>query len=251
MTKKCKEINEYYSIFVDPANLDYRVKKDAKVQYGISDEILDEDFDLDSIGIQDNSKVDMSQIQFSATYPENGNNTVNQDNVIIAWTEAPLVDTYTYVVAEDPELTKVVATDYTINTNAKITGLEKGKTYYWTVTAHNESREYGCDIPVQSGVMSFTTKAEIIVDTSALELAISNVEALVETITEGTNPGEYKVGTVQSLTEKIEKGKNYLNNVDKVESQSEIDELVYDLNRFLNNSDAYGCLLLPCEGGDI
>ena len=37
---------------MDPENLDYRVTKEAKEKYDIPDGVLDEDFDIDSIGIQ-------------------------------------------------------------------------------------------------------------------------------------------------------------------------------------------------------
>ncbi len=233
------ELNDVNDIFVNPADLDYRVKKSAKAQYGISGEILDEDFDINSIGIQGEGKrvMEDSKMAFNMLYPHNGDTSVTLDRVDLAWSKAYLADRYTYTVAEDPEFTKIVAQDDTIKTSAQIKGLLAGKTYYWKVTAHNLSRQYGCDIPAPEGVWSFTIDANAPLDLTGLKQSVSNAQTVVKTLKESGNPGDYRVGSVKAIKEKIRKGQSYLELT--TGDQNVIDEAAFEINRSITNLEGY------------
>ncbi len=232
-------LGDNYDIFVNPDDLDYRVKNSAKEQYGISDEVLSEDFDINSIGIQGEGKreLDPKYMQFNMQYPANGDATVTQDRSVISWSRAYMADRYTYTVAEDPDFNKIVASEETIRTSAQLENLVPGKTYYWKVTAHNMSRQYGCDMPAPEGVWSFTIDSNSSLDITALKLSVTNAEKVVAGMKEGNNPGEYRVGSIKALKEKIQKGKACLANLP--DTQKEIDAIAYDISHALINLEGY------------
>lgn len=231
-------INEAYDeIFVNPDDLDFRVKKSAKEKYGISDEILDEDFDIDSIGRQGSPKIPMDRMEIEAIYPENGDNTVDPTRVVLAWSAAPIADYYDVVLSEDPEFKTTILNTRTIKTSIEATNLESGKTYYWKVKAINTSRQYGCEVEAKNGVMSFTIAKESELDLSSLKLSISNAERTIKNLKEGTNPGEYRVGSVSAVQDRIKKGKALLKQT--VGQQSMIDTAAYELNRTLTNLEGF------------
>jgi len=228
-----------YEIFVNPDDLDYRVKKSAKAEHGISDVVLDEDFDMNSIGIQGEGKreLDRKTMEFNMLYPHNGDATVTQDRTVLAWSRAYMADEYTYTVAEDPEFTKIVAMDKTIRTSADLENLDMGKTYYWKVTAHNQSRQYGCDVDAPEGVWSFSIDPKSPLDISGLKLSVENAETVIKTMKESNKPGDYKVGATKTLKEKIAVGKKWLEQ--KTGDQKEIDAIAYDINRSITNLEGF------------
>ena len=230
-------IEDDYDIFVDPENLDYRVKKSAKEKYGISDEILDEDFDIESIGIQNGYELDKTKMEFMATYPVNGQNNIETKEVVLAWSKAPLADNYRYVVAEDPEFKNIVAEDVTEFRAVNIENLKNAKKYYWKVYAQNNSRQVGCVVEASNGVMSFETSLTDTLDKSVLNDRIAKAYNLLSNIKEGEGQGEYRIGTLDSIRAKIAEAEK----VAAMESgsQVDIDNMAYDMNMFVNGIDSF------------
>ena len=226
-----------YSVFVDPENQDYRVTKEAKEKYNIPDDVLDEDFDLDLIGLQKEYKVDESKMKTTLLYPENGATGIPKSKAQIAWTKADLVDGYTYVVAKDPEFKNIVVKANTLETSVGITGLENDTTYYWKAYSYNESREIGCNYEAEGGVRSFTTAEFELLDKSNLEKEYKRLQEVLPTIKESDKPGQYRYGTIQKIKENIAKAEEHL--AQSYGEQGLVDEFVFELNRFVSGIDAY------------
>lgn len=191
-----------YSIFVDPENQDFRVKKSAKKELGLGEGVLDEDFDIKLIGVQTEiKKVDDS---FSKTYPKNGDKGLDSTSVTLSWQKAPFADEYDYKVATDPEMKNVVAYGTTIYSNTVVEKLEKGTSYYWTVTAKNISRQCPKEWEAEGVPYMFTTANYDILVSENLKKQIQNAKDYVKEINEGTELGQHKPGTKQALLDKIE-----------------------------------------------
>ncbi len=230
-------LTEDEGIFVNPEKLDYRVTKAAKEKYNISEEILDEDFDINKIGIINGYKPDKERMKFSATYPHNGTSGIEKKNVILAWEKSQTADSYRYVIASDSDFKNIVLEDVTEYTSVKVDGLENGKTYYWKVYAKNDSRQFGCEIESDMGVMSFQTSETDTLDKTILDSVIERANTLLENIVEGNGIGQYKSGTISAIEEEIRKTEAVA--ALTVGLQSDVDKAAYDLNYFINNIDSY------------
>ncbi len=125
------------SIFVDPKQGDYRLTEAGKAAAGLQDFVLDEDFDLDTIGFQ--GVVPLGD-GFRKTYPQNG--AAVGGGITLAWEQALFADEYVYTVSENPDLSDPIYQGITIYRHAELFGLEPGKTYYWNVTARHTSRKF-------------------------------------------------------------------------------------------------------------
>ncbi len=191
------------SIFVDPENQDYRVKKEKKKELGLDESVLDEDFDINLIGIQGEVPT-VTDDKFLKTYPKNGDKGLDYSGVTLAWQKAPFADEYDYVVAKDPEMKEVVLSGTTIYTNVQLGKLEKNTSYYWTVKAKNISRQIGKEWEADGAVYKFTTAGYDFLDSSLLKLKLKSAETFANGIEEGTEMGQYKLGTKQRLLDKIE-----------------------------------------------
>ena len=146
---------EDYSIFVDAENQDFRIKKAAKEKLGLADGIPDESY-TNTIGLL-NPRA-LTNTDFHQVYPEN-NAKLYSDNVMLRWEQALFADEYKYELAEDSDFTDIVAEGTTINTNAEVKNLEKGKKYYWRVTAKNISRQLSGEWS-SAQVYSFTAASD-------------------------------------------------------------------------------------------
>lgn len=228
-------IENDYSIFVNPEKLDYRVKKEAKLKYGISDEILDEDFDLEKIGIQDKNDPEQKYKEFMALYPEEGSQNVSSDRAVLAWSKSLLADNYTYVLATDVEMKNTILEQNTIENSVVLEGLEKGKTYYWKVIAHNLSRQFGFD--AETKVYSFTIDNNEEINKLALSESIDAAVKLASTFVEGNKPGQYKIGSVKNLREIVKNGT--ITNNNPRATQKEVDDVTYTINMAMKNIDGF------------
>lgn len=231
------EIKDDFSIFVDPDNQDYRVTKAAKEKYGISDDVLDEDFNLDLIGLQKEYIWDESRIKTTLVYPDDGETDIPKSKAQIAWTKAALADGYRYIVATDPNFENVVAEANTLETSVELDMLENNTTYYWRVWVYNESRQIGCEFEAEGGTRSFTTSEKDIMDKSGLKKQYEKMTEALKTIKEGDNPGQYKRGTISIINEKLSELEEYLA-ADYIE-QGIVDEFVFGCNQLVNGIDAY------------
>jgi len=130
------------SIFVDAQNQDYRIKKANKAALGITENILDEDFNINLIGIQE--ICDGNVGDFKLLYPQNGMLSAD-NNVNLSWEQSDFADEYEYTVATDSNFTSITASGRTKDTIKSITNLAENTLYFWKVKAINGSRQIGCE----------------------------------------------------------------------------------------------------------
>ena len=178
------------SIFVDPANQDYRVKKTAIKSGAYSEVPNEENFDMDWVGIQTKELMPESDKSFKLMHPTQGE-TLTNDNVILTWEKALFADEYEYVIATDKNFTNIVETGKTLNTFIVPTKtFVEGNTYYWKVTAINKSRNMGatwnCD-KAQSFTVAKAVNVEIIANSVLSEDSTTSIWSL-----EGAKNFDYK-----------------------------------------------------------
>ena len=190
-----------YSIFVDPDNQDFRVKKSAKAELGLDDGVLDEDFDINLIGMQ-REPIDIDK-SFAKTYPRNGDTGLDAASITLSWQRAPFADEYDYVVATDPEFKNVVRSGTTIYSKTEITNLEKSTNYYWKVTAKNISRAFPEEWEASGAPYLFTTASYDVLTQDNLKAAIKKAQEYLPQIQEGTELGMHKEGTRAALEAQI------------------------------------------------
>ena len=221
-------------IFVDSSKQDYRIKDDAKKKYGLADELIGEDFDMNSIGSNLDITVDKG---FELLYPENSQTDVECRDLWLRWENKDFTDEYEYVVATDKELKDVVESGRTLTNTVQLKNLKNGQTYYWKVTAKNLSRRLSDAWDSPSGVFSFKTAEADTVITTPLKNLLYNAEKSKSDIKEGTADGLYKVGTKSLLDKQIKEATNVYNN--KSAKQDEIDSAYSKLSGFVSTIKKY------------
>lgn len=166
------------SDFVNPEKQDYRIKlgsETATKQTGL----LNESFDIDSIGLSTDIALNEETAGFDLIYPKNGEKFENTDEIEFAWENAFGANQYRLQIAEDAEFENIVydeIVDYNIHTADVL--YEYGKTYYWRVDAINISREMG-NTWNSGEVFSFKTGTEFEIVSIEMENAdaVSNIKA--------------------------------------------------------------------------
>ena len=167
MTEKGTVSSDDMSVFVDPAKQDYRVKTEAKARMGLSDGILDENFDLSLIGLRP-GYTELGE-PFSLLAPAANAGIGAAESVALSWEKAYRADTYICTVAKDPEFHEIVFQEETPYQTAVAGGLQPATAYYWKVTAKNLSRQLSRQWDaVKNGVFY----------TADLPLAVSDVKVL-------------------------------------------------------------------------
>lgn len=212
-TKKWATIEnnlEYVSkdIFVDPENLDYRVKSTSSVGQNMPELLTDANYDIEQNGVKTDRVYNEETQKFRLLYPRNGG-AVAPTNVELFWQDAPVANKYRLVVAKDAEFNDVVYNDFVYYNNHTFENLEPATRYFWKVTAYNTTRDLKAEWNHTGSVYSFVTSAYSLLDTSMAEGAIESVASKVEFAVEGTTAGTYKEGSVNGiysyidLTEKL------------------------------------------------
>lgn len=130
-----------YDIFVDSENHDFRITNAAMKQYNLNENIINEsNFDMEMIGISGEAKV--FDKDFLITYPQNGSTLSSDSEMVLRWQDTGFADSYTYQIATDENFSNIVAEDTVYVDYAKI-NVKRNQNYYWRVTAHNTSKEFG------------------------------------------------------------------------------------------------------------
>lgn len=191
-------------IFVDPENLDFRVKADSIAAQEIDCLLTDENFDLDQIGLTREFEITEENAPFRLLYPHNGTN-VSESGLELYWEDALFADRYIITIATDPQFKNIVAEEEVKHNIYAPQSLELGTTYYWKVKAKNSSRDLGTTWDDASAVYSFTTNRYEVISTLGFESAKLVAEEKLKTVVEGTEPGTYRVGTVNYLKNYIKK----------------------------------------------
>ncbi|MDY3929422.1 MAG: stalk domain-containing protein [Clostridia bacterium] len=195
------------SIFVDAENQDFRIKKSVLAELGMSEEsianLIDEDYDIDEIGMQrDIIEHDNS---FYQTYPRNGDTKILTEECDLMWERALFADLYEYKVATDPQMNNVVKSGETHRNGVTITGLEKGKNYYWKVRAKRVSRKYYDEWDSIGEPYAFRTVNYDILDTEELKYQIAQAQQFIKGLPEeGNEIGQLKLGTYEKLKSEID-----------------------------------------------
>lgn len=165
-------------VFVDSSNHDYRVTDEAKAEYGLSDGIPGESFDMDSIGLQSNYSLKLEDKEFELLYPANNAAGLAAENVSLVWEKSAFTDEYDYFVYSDKEGKNIVDMGSTHYTNAVVEGLEYGKEYYWQIVAKNTSKEIGFE--ERSEIFRFSTENNPII--SEVVLSEQNISFIAENL---------------------------------------------------------------------
>ncbi len=190
--------------FVDPANQDFRLKKDSALAQELPD-VLNEDFDLNEIGYQNELVFDETTAPFRLLYPKNGQSGVTTLNTQLAWEEAYGGMMYRLVVATDPELNDVVYDKTSELTVATLTNLKANTRYYWKVYASSQGRKHVNTWESDGTVYSFSTALYDELNLLSGESAVKLAEEFVPTILEGDKVGEYSIGTKAKLQSMIDR----------------------------------------------
>ncbi len=148
-------------IFVNPKLGDYRVKSQKKIEYGMSENIIDETFDMSSIGVQDGEDIAKNAAKFSLIYPEN-NASISGNSISLKWDKSPVADSYIYEISTDEQFSNIVKTGETQYNIVSVDGIE-AKEYYWRVKAVNKSKQLGGEYAAND-TFKFTMMGEIIIN---------------------------------------------------------------------------------------
>ncbi|MBQ4518007.1 MAG: right-handed parallel beta-helix repeat-containing protein [Clostridia bacterium] len=142
---------------------------------------------------------------FDLLSPRNGEKDVATKRTYFFWDFASGADEYRIEVATDADFKNIVHSEIVRNNYVTVTGLKEGvRKYYWRVTAISESDKfYGNP---QAGPFSFTTERYMETDKGELSIALSAAYSVLDQIVEGTNPGEYPMGTRATLESVIAEG---------------------------------------------
>lgn len=228
-------INDY-SVFVDADNHDYRLTTEAMERYGFPSTMINEtNFEMSMIGIQ--TAVEKPAEAFDLLYPTDGQTDVHTRDLWFKWEEAQFADEYEYVIATDAALTNVVKTGTAVRPVVEITGLENGKTYYFSVTAKNLSKQLGNEWACTE-VYSFTTIAVEPLDYAALNEKLAELKALdVLNNISGTEAGNFNTSITDPYNEII--GKAEALTTSNVATQDDIDAMAEELAEFIETIGCY------------
>lgn len=149
--------------------------------------------------------------EFRAVFPENGINDVDPKNLVLYWENANGANKYRLIVAEDANFENVIY-DNVLEENFKVFKSLKHnrQKYYWKVYGQSTGNAFTDEWHLnKNGVMTFRTALEEEYVTDSLESTIKDSENILahpRTI-EGTEPGQYIVGSKDSLKASVEKAK--------------------------------------------
>ena len=236
---KNNPISDDYSVFVDAANHDYRLKREAVKEFGFPETFLNEDnFDMDMIGIQPEvMDIQKPETPFQLLYPRNGQMDVIRNTAYIKWEPARYADIYEYVVATDPELTNVVASGESFYNVVDLPDLKNDTVYYYKVWAKNLSKQIGNTWESTGVPYMFKTTKEDVLEKEFLKDEIDNIKALKATISVGDQIGMYKAETLTDLDKLLQNAQEIFTK--SVGSQAEIEETVASLKAFKDGISGY------------
>ena len=137
------------SVFVNAAKNDWRVTAAAKSAQGIGAGVLDESFDMSSIGLI--RKLSMTYEPVRLQYPLQ-EDYPDASALTLAWEDAAPADEYYYEIATDEAFGNVVKSGTVYENVADVSGLTKDSVYYWRVTARNLSKDYGKSWQSETGM---------------------------------------------------------------------------------------------------
>ena len=234
MTLKNTEDVDYNDIFVDPEKQDFRLKKDSEIAKAMPNIPNEENFDIEKIGMVRDLEFNENTSPFRMLLPENGSSKVSSSAAEFAWDHAYGANHYRLIVAKDPELKNVVYDDIVRYTFTTLDCLEKGTTYYWTVYAINNSREFESSWQSAGKVHAFATDVTEKLDTYDAENVINKVNERLALTIEGDNAGDYMVGTKDKANMYINLLKFLMNKRPVALTQAKLDNTAAFLSMILD-----------------
>lgn len=231
---------EGYDEFVDPENYDYRIKKDSEL-LKTHPGLLSEDFDLDKIGIQweeFGGKERVTSLKdFKLIYPQNNAGGIERSEVNFVWQQAVGADRYHFELSDTPDFSNILVNDYTYDNVYIVDELQSNnKTYYWRVTALNETKSLKGEWEPEENNYSFTTSLYDTVNFDSLMVTKNDVMSKKEQITEGDEPGLYKPGTIKNINEYLLKADKLMESSKGTLTQAEVDAFEKELSNTVEQS---------------
>lgn len=149
---------------------------------------------------------------FGGVYPPNGEINVNADNLIMMWENAAGANVYRLTIAEDKNFSKIIFDDETDKNFAVLPRLKFGcQKYYWKVGAYSTAVGYKRELKYnKDGVMSFRTAASETLFVNDLKKAIAAAKNIYDKAVEGTEPGEYFIGSKAAFKNVIDSSEDAL-----------------------------------------
>lgn len=225
---------DYNDIFVDPENQDFRLKKDSEIAKAMPNILNEENFDIEKIGMLRDMEFNETTSPFRMLLPENGSSKVSPSAAEFAWEHAYGANHYRLVVATDPELKNVVYDEIVRYSCINLDCLEKGTTYYWTVYAINNSREFASTWQSTGKVHAFATDVSTSIDTYDAENIINKVSDKLDILAEGDTAGDYKVGTKDDVRTYINLMRHLIFKKPPALTQAKLDSTAAFLNSMLD-----------------
>ena len=230
--KYSKTIDDFYDLegdysqFVDPENHDWRLKADSPAAIANPEALNENNFDMDLIGMKSEMVFNSETSPFAQLYPYNGQTELSKNDLWLDWEDAFGAGRYDVTIATDEKFENVVYESTVYDSAELVETLENGKTYYWKVTATNESREFGNTWKSTSPAFSFTIKAEEDLEITEATGVLKRARTLVKTMVENDEIGMYVPGTKASLEKMITELEGYINSVDNNINSEKMQELI-------------------------
>lgn len=215
-----------YSQFVDPENHDWRLKADSAAAAANPEALNENNFDMDLIGMKSEMVFNKETSPFAQLYPFDGQEGLSKNDLWLEWEDAFGAGRYDVIVATDEKLENVVYKSAVYYSAVLVEGLENGKTYYWKVTATNESREFGNTWESTSPVFSFTIKSEEDLDLVEAMSVAKRGRQMINTMVEGDEVGMYTPGTKANIEKLVAQLEGYVNSADTYGDTSKAQALI-------------------------
>ncbi len=227
--------------FADSDHGDYSLKNDSDILNKIPEL---RDIDVVSGGVSSNTaRLDIGD--FRLIYPKNGEVDVNYSSQFFMWDNASGADFYEFVLAEDADFKNIVCCETTRYNYYQGSNLEKGKKYYWTVTAKNYSRQNPQEKTALGSGYLFRTYSSEYVDYEVLDSNIEKANKFCEEITEGENVGEYPVGSKDRIRQMISECRKIKRKIQVTKKEIELcNSRLVNLINDIKNSSKCGYVLL-------
>lgn len=170
---------------------------------------------------------------FSLQRPYHKENNVDASEVYFEWEKADDAFGYQFTLATDKEFKNIISNKIVTGNALTLQKLNYFNTrYYWKVKAiaNNTNSVVGeKEKKSREEYFSFTTKAVEVINKEKLYDQIEYCQNQINDVVEGTNSGEYKEGTVQLMTELVNKYKKSAES--ETITQKDINKFAADLKK--------------------
>lgn len=161
-------------------------------------------WDVKTAGIKDEPR---PISDFKQVAPIDGQREVDISDLRLSWDYASGADEYRVQIATDASFKNIVFDKVSVNNFIIADGLETGaRRYYWKVTAKAYSSSFTGEPMAVNGPFSFYSARYIEPDRTALGETLEAAKALLPTLIEGTEPGQYQFGTKAEFEAAITEG---------------------------------------------